>query len=110
MILHCNLWPVQTINYLEHSTYNLNRRYIQHVCLYVRETFSHNYHVYRLIPGTKYYYVYGGGPYGYSKESYFIAPPIPSRTATTKILAYGGMMMLHYFDTSNLNSALFVVA
>ena len=64
-----------------------------HVCL-------QSCHVYRLTPGAKYYYVYGGGPYGYSKESYFVAPPIPSRTATTKILAYGGMMMSHYFETS----------
>ena len=49
-------------------------------------------YLFRLTPGAKYYYVYGSseGDGGYSKESYFTAPPVPSRTVTTKILAYGG--------------------
>ena len=46
----------------------------------------------RLTPGATYYYVFGSasGTGGFSKEGTFTAPPMPSRTATTRILAYGG--------------------
>ena len=45
-----------------------------------------------LIPGTKYYYMFGSeeGEGGFSEERVFTAPPIPGPNVTTRILAYGG--------------------
>ena len=49
----------------------------------------------RLTAGAKYYYTFGSteGIGGFSEEQFFVAPPTPSRTVTTRILAYGGIGM-----------------
>ena len=43
----------------------------------------------RLVPGARYYYVFGD-TYGWSEEHSFRATPKPGASVTSKIIAYGG--------------------
>ena len=47
----------------------------------------------RLTPGMKYLYSFGDDNYGWSKQ-YTFTVPLPGPDVTTKIIAYGGKLVL----------------
>ena len=70
-----------------------------------------------LKPATKYYYQCGDDAYGWSSEFYFVTPPTPSPSATTRVVAYGDMglgqldgSMQHWEQQPALNTTHLVTA
>ena len=46
--------------------------------------------LYRLKPGTRYYYIFGDDDFGWSEEFSFMSAPVPGPGVTTRVLAFGG--------------------
>lgn len=77
------------------------------ISYYISVCSRHLLHVFlvsRLIPGKKYYYIFGDSSYGWSDEYSFKAAPTPGPTVTTRILAVGGSNIKCYLRFMHVES------